>query len=156
MFIEQAYKGDNTWWKVLVTFALTAGVFIYNFIMYFVMSKEEMDQLYKLMRQIPNNLALFINLIPFLFLLLFLFFLVRVLHQRNIVSLTTSREKIDFKRILFSFGLIVSLTLISFIISYFMNNSGIKWNFNPIKFSVLFLISILFFSFLNRFRRIFI
>ena len=147
MFIEQAYKGDNTWWKVLVTFALTAGVFIYNFIMYFVMSKEEMDQLYKSMRQIPNNLALFINLMPFVFLLLFLFFLVRVFHQRNIVSLTTFREKIDFKRILFSFGLIVSLTLISFIISYFMNNSGIKWNFNPIKFSVLFLISILFFPF---------
>ena len=147
MFIEQAYKGDNTWWKVLVTFALTAGVFIYNFIMYFVMSKEEMDQLYKSMRQIPNNLALFVNLMPFVFLLLFLFFLVRVFHQRNIVSLTTSREKIDFKRILFSFGLIVSLTLISFIISYFMNNSGIKWNFNPIKFSVLFLISILFFPF---------
>ena len=147
MFIEQAYKGDNTWWKVLVTFALTAGVFIYNFIMYFVMSKEEMDQLYKSMRQIPNNLALFINLMPFVFLLLFLFFLVRVFHQRNIVSLTTFREKIDFKRILFSFGLIISLTLISFIISYFMNNSGIKWNFNPIKFSVLFLISILFFPF---------
>lgn len=147
MFIEQAYKGDNTWWKVLITFALTAGIFVANFIMYFSMSKEQMDQLYKSMRETPNNLALFINLIPFVFLLAFLFFLVRMLHQRKIISLTTSRQKIDFKRVFFSFGLIVFFTILSFMISYFMNNSEIKWNFNPIKFSILFLISILFFPF---------
>jgi membrane protease YdiL (CAAX protease family) len=70
-----------------------------------------------------------------------------MLHQRKIISLTTSREKIDFKRILFSFGLIVFFTIASFMISYFMDNSEIKWNFNPIKFSILFLISILFFPF---------
>jgi len=147
MFIEQAYKGDNTWWKVLITFVLTAGIIIANFIMYFSMSKEKMDQLYKSMRETPNNLALFINLIPFVFLLAFLFFLVRMLHQRKIISLTTSREKIDFKRVFFSFGLIVLFTIASFMISYFMNNSEIKWNFNPIKFSILFLISILLFPF---------
>ena len=147
MFIEQAYKGDNSWWKVLITFTLTAGIFIANFIMYFSMTKEQMDQLNKSMRGTPNNLALFINLIPFVFLLAFLFFMVRMLHQRKIISLTTSREKIDYKRVLFSFGLIVFFLIVSFMISYFMNNSEIKWNFNPIKFSILFLISILLFPF---------
>jgi len=147
MFIEQAHKGDNSWWKVLITFALTAGIFIANFIMYFSMTKEQMDQLNKSMRGTPNNLALFINLIPFVFLLAFLFFMVRMLHQRKIISLTTSREKIDYKRVLFSFGLIVFFLIVSFMISYFMNNSEIKWNFNPIKFSILFLISILLFPF---------
>lgn len=147
MYIEQAYKGDTSWWKVLITFSLAAGVFIYNFVMYFLMSKEEMEQLYKSMRELPNNLSLIVNLLPFVLLLFFLFLLVRTLQQRNIISLTTSRENIDFKRFLFSFGLIVSLTLIGFFISYFMNNSEIKWNFNPIKFSILFLISILFFPF---------
>lgn len=147
MYIEQAYKGDTSWWKVLITFSLAAGVFIYNFVMYFLMSKEEMEQLYKSMRELPNNLSLIVNLLPFVLLLFFLFLLVRTLQQRNIISLTTSRENIDLKRFLFSFGLIVSLTLIGFFISYFMNNSEIKWNFNPIKFSILFLISILFFPF---------
>ena len=147
MFIEQAYKGDNTWWKVLITFVLTAGIFVANFIMYFSLSKEQMNQLYQSMRETPNNLALFINLLPFVFLLALLFFFVRFLHQRKIISLTTSREKIDFKRIFFSFGIIVFFTIASFMISYFMDNSEIKWNFNPIKFSILFLISILFFPF---------
>ena len=49
MFINQAYKGDNTWWRVLITTLLTTGIFIANFIMFFLMSKEQMDEVYKKM-----------------------------------------------------------------------------------------------------------
>jgi membrane protease YdiL (CAAX protease family) len=86
-------------------------------------------------------------LIPFVFLVLLLFFFVRFSHQRSILSLTTSRAKIDFKRILFSFGLIFTLSIISFTVSYFYDKSDIVWNFNPKNFFILFLISILFFPF---------
>lgn len=147
MFIEQAYKGDNTWWKVLITFFLTAGIFVVNFVMYFNMSKKQMQDLYQSMRGVSNNFGLFTNLMPFVFLLLLLFFLVRYSHQRSVLSLTTSREKIDFKRIFFSLGLIVTLSIISFAVSYFYDKSDIVWNFNPKNFFILFLISILFFPF---------
>lgn len=147
MFINQAYKGDNTWWRVLVTTLLAAGVFIANFIAYFFMSKEQMDETYKSMSEIPNNLSLFINLSPFIFLLGLLFFLVRVLHKRSILSLTTSRNEVDYKKILFSFGLIVSMTIVTFAVSYSIDNSAILWNFNPLKFAVLFFISLLLFPF---------
>ena len=50
MFIEQAYKGNNTWWRVLITTSLTVGVFISNFIAYFFMSKEQLDEIYKSMK----------------------------------------------------------------------------------------------------------
>jgi membrane protease YdiL (CAAX protease family) len=147
MFINQAYKGDNTWWRVLVTTLLTAGIFVANFIAYFFMTKEEMDEVYQSMSEIPNNLSLFINLSPFILLLGLLFLLVRVLHKRSILSLTTSRNEVDYKKILFSFGLIVLMTITAFAVSYSMDSSAILWNFNPMKFAVLFLISLLLFPF---------
>ena len=147
MFIEQAYKGNNTWWRVLITTSLTVGIFVANFIAYFTMSKKQVDEAYKSMSDIPNNLSLIINLSPFIFLLGFLFLLVRFLHQRSVLSLTTSRKVIDYKRILFSFSLIVLLTIATFAISYSMDHSTILWNFNPKKFAILFIISMLLFPF---------
>jgi len=147
MFIAQAYKGNNIWWRVLITTFITAGIFVLNFIMFFLMSKEQMEETYKTMNEIPKNMSLIINLLPFVFLLVLLFALVYFLHKRSILSLTTSRNKVDYKRFFFSFGLIVFLTVAEFAISYSMDNSEIIWNFNPLKFSVLFIISILLFPF---------
>jgi membrane protease YdiL (CAAX protease family) len=147
MYIEQAYKGNNTWWRVLITTFLTAGVFLINFIAYFMMSKEQIDEVYKSMSEIPNNWSLIINLSPFIFLLGLLFLLVRNLHERSVLSLTTSRNSVDYKRILFSFGLVVLLAISVFTVSYFVDNSNIIWNFNPLNFAILFLISVLLFPF---------
>ena len=147
MFIEQAYKGNNTWWRVVITALLTTGIFIGNFIMYFMMSDKQMKEAYDLMKDIPNNLSLVINLIPFVFLLGMLFLLVYLLNERNIITLTTSREKLDFKRILFSFGLIVVITVIGFLASYYVDSSNIIWNFHPTKFFLLLTISLLLFPF---------
>ena len=147
MFINQAYKGESTWWKVLITTLLTTGIFIANFILFFLMSKEQMDEAYKKMGDINGIKSLIINLSPFIFLLALLFFLVQLLHKRSILSLTTSRSKVDYKRIFFSFGLIVFLTIVGFAVSYSFDNSQIIWNFNPLRFTILFIISILMFPF---------
>lgn len=147
MYIEQAFKGNNAWWRVLITTFLTLGIFLANFVAYFMMSKEQVDAVYKSMSEIPNNWALIINLLPFIFLLGLLFLLVRNLHERSILSLTTSRNSIEYRRIFFSFSLVVLLTILVFIGSYFIDHSNIVWNFNPVKFSILFLISILLFPF---------
>ena len=147
MFIEQAYKGNNKWWRVLFTALLTSGIFIANFIMYFLSSKEQMKAAYDLMKDIPNNLSLIINLIPFVFLLGLLFLLVYIVNNRSVLSLTTSRSKVDYKRILFSFGLIVFISIIGFLVSFYIDNSNIVWNFKPLNFSILLIISLILFPF---------
>lgn len=147
MFIEQAYKGKNDWWRFAITAALTCGIFIINFIMFFFLTKEDLKSAYDLMKEMPKALSLFINLIPFVFLLGLLFALVHFLHERSIVTLTTSRKKISLKKVLFSFTLIVLLTLIGFAVSYFIDNSNIEWNFHPIQFAILIVISLLLFPF---------
>ena len=147
MFIEQAYTGNNKLWRVMFTALLTSGIFIANFIMYFLSSKEQMKAAYDLMKDIPNNLSLIINLIPFVFLLGLLFLLVYIVNNRSVLSLTTSRSKVDYKRILFSFGLIVFISIIGFLVSFYIDNSNIVWNFKPLNFSILLIISLILFPF---------
>ncbi len=147
MFIEQAYKGNNIWWRVLITTLVSTGVFILNFIFYLISSKEELEAANNLMKDLPSIISLIIGLGVFIPILGMLFLLVRFLHERSILSLTTSRKKIDYKRVFFAFGLIVLFTLCGFAVSYYIDSSAIKWNFNPIKFTILFVISILLFPF---------
>lgn len=147
MFIEQAYRGNNAWWRVFITTILTAGIFVANTISFFMMSKEQMNEVYKTMDDMPAHYSLVLNLLPFMFLLGLLFFLVLNLHHRSVLSLTTSRKKIDFSKFLFSLGLVILLSLIVFSVSYFIDNSMIEWNFNPSKFAILLVISLLLFPF---------
>lgn len=146
MFIEQAYKGDNTPWKVLFTALVTTGIFIVNFIyIFFFLTPEEIAQMYDMLKRLPKNISLIANLMPFLFLLGLLFLLVFVLHKRSILSLTTSRPKVDFGRVFFGFALIVIITIVGFGISYAIDDSNIVWNFDPFKFAILAVISLLLF-----------
>jgi membrane protease YdiL (CAAX protease family) len=147
MFIEQAYKGNNTWFRVVITALMTMGIFIVNFVAYFFLTAEDMKAAYALMKDIPNNLSLFINLVPFVFLLGLLFLLVHFLNERSVLTLTTSRKKVDFKRIFFSFALIVFISVAGFAISYQMDSATIIWNFHPTKFFILLIISLLLFPF---------
>jgi hypothetical protein len=54
MYIEQAFKGENMGWRVLLTTLLTTGIFIPNFIMFFLMSREQMDEVFKTMDKLPK------------------------------------------------------------------------------------------------------
>lgn len=146
-YIQQAYKGKKEIWMFILTSLLISGIFILNFVMYLFTSKEDMDAAYEMMKSIPGNISLVINLLPFVFLIGLLFVLVRYLHDRSILSLTTSRKKVDWKRILFSFSLVVTITIVSFTVSYFLDPNQIELQFNPTKFAILFLISIILFPF---------
>ncbi len=147
MFIEQAYKGNNESWRVLVTTLLSTGIFIMNFIMFLVLPTETIKSSYDLMNEMPKIVALIVNLLPFVFLLGLLFTLVYTLHKRTILSITTTRKSIDLKRFFFSFGLIVFLTLVTFGVTYFNDHSNMVWNFHPVKFLLLFIVSIVLFPF---------
>ena len=146
-YIQQAYKGKNELWMFILTASIISGVFVLNFIAYLFTSPEDLDKAYELMKRIPPNLSLVINLLPFAFLLGLLFVFVKYVHQRPILSLTTTRNKVDIQRIIFSFLLIVIITLLTFGVSYFSDPSEIAIQFNPLKFALLFLISILLFPF---------
>lgn len=146
-YIQQAYKGQRELWIFLLTTVLVAGIFIINFVFYLFSDPSDLDAAYEMMKQIPPNLSLVINLLPFVFLLGLLFVLVKYVHQRSILSLTTARSKVDYKRILFSFLMVCTFTLVTFGIGYYMDSSELVFQFDAGKFALLFLISIILFPF---------
>jgi len=150
-FIQQVYKGDNKVWMFLLTAFLISGIFIANLIyfVYLLYTGENIDFIglqNSLMELIPSkNFWLAVNLLPFAFLLGLLFLLVKHLHQRSILSLSTSRARMDWGRVAFSFSVICIFTLVTFAIGYAADSSNIVVQFNPINFIILFVISILLF-----------
>jgi membrane protease YdiL (CAAX protease family) len=146
-YIQQAYKGQRELWMFILTTILVAGMFIFNFVFYLFSDPSDLDAAYDMMKQIPPNLSLILNLSPFVILLGLLFVMVKFVHQRSILSLTTARTKVDFKRILFAFLMVAVFTLTSFFIGYSIDSSDIIFQFNAGKFAVLFLISIILFPF---------
>ena len=146
-YIQQAYKGQREVWMFILTTILVAGIFLLNFVFYLFSDPSDLDAAYELMKKIPSSLNLAINLIPFAFLLGLLFILVKFVHQRSILSLTTARNKVDYGRVFFSFMMISVFTIGTFIIGYSIDSSELIYQFNLKKFAILFLISIVLFPF---------
>ncbi|OUS00839.1 hypothetical protein A9Q86_08790 [Flavobacteriales bacterium 33_180_T64] len=147
-YIQQAYKGENEAWKVFITLLIVSGIFIVNLIFYvfFADGIDVVEEQKKMLELIPSkNFWLAVNLFPFAILLGLLFLFVKYLHKRSLKSLTTAREKIDWSRAFFSFGLIVVITLGLFAYGYYSDPSLIEWQFDPLKFTILVIISLLLF-----------
>jgi len=146
-YIQQAYKGQRELWMFILTTVLVAGIFILNFVFYLFSEPGDLDAAYDMMKNWPKNFNLIVNLGLFVPLLGFLFVMVKFIHQRSILSLTTARPKVDYKRILFSFLMVCTFTIVTFSIGYYMDSSELIFQFNASKFALLFLISIILFPF---------
>tara|TARA_R110002124_G_scaffold90118_3_gene230060 strand:- start:7257 stop:8192 length:936 start_codon:yes stop_codon:yes gene_type:complete len=146
-YIQQAYKGQREIWMFILTTIFVAGIFLGNFVVYLTSEPGELDAAMDLFKNWPSSVFLLVNLLPFVFLLGLLFLLVKYVHQRSILSLTTSRPKVDYKRILFSFLMITIYTVVTFLIMYSIDSSEIVFQFNAVKFAILFIISIILFPF---------
>ncbi len=96
-----------------------------------------------MMHYFDSNTTLFFLLIPFAIVLAALYLLVRFYHNQSFLSVTTSRKKVDWKRVVFSFTIWASITIITTLISYFLYPEDFKWNFNPLPFAFLVIIGAL-------------
>lgn len=147
-YIQLAYKGKNELWIFLMTTILVSGLFIVNLV-FFIFFGDQIDfaeEQRKMMELIPSkNFWLAANLLPFAFLLGLLFLFVKFLHKRSLLSLTTTRKKIDFKRVFFAFSLIAIITIFSFGLSYYLDPTNIELQFDPLKFTILLIVSLLLF-----------
>lgn len=91
-----------------------------------------------------KNMAFFQLIFPFAIFLVLLALWVLFVHKQSLVSLTTSRSKIDLKRFGFAFGCQTALIVLSFIISYLWNPTHFDFNFNLTAFLGFFVIALIF------------
>ena len=153
-YIEQAYKGRN---DLIYYFATLALVFVGWQIIgiiplvavayYHAGSHSEFmaaaGNVFATMG-IDSNLYLFLMILTFAFALLSLIIGVKYIHKRSVTSLVTARKKIDWKRFFYAFGIWILISFISVGIDYLFEPETFVWNFKPVPFLILLIISLLF------------
>jgi membrane protease YdiL (CAAX protease family) len=151
MFLEQGIKKENKFRKYLMGLAfIIAASFFGQLPMLIALLYEtrfkgkvypSSDQ--EVMRFFEPNLTLFFLLISFVFSLLGIYFVVRFLHRQSLLSIITSRAKLDWSRVWFSFGIWSVFTIVSTLLVWLFSPTDFVLNFKLIPFLVLVIIGIL-------------
>jgi hypothetical protein len=145
MFLKQDTLNTNPFWKyllgsfIVIIFSILGQLPLSLFITADAISEAGGDPMMAL-RNLDKNLQLFLILIPFVFGFLGLYLVIKNLHNRNFVSITTSRSKVDWRRIIHSFILWGSITIIFISADFFINSEDYQINFKFEKFFILLII----------------
>jgi len=153
MFIEKAKNIKNNWWRyflvgplIIFTFwqiigAIPLGV---GFALNADFENLEMDGSNDMMAMFSvfpsKNIALALFLLTFAFGCLGLYLTIKFIHNQSIKSLTTSRDKIDYSRIFYSFFLVVGITVLFMPIDLFLSPDEYELTFNLNQFLILVII----------------
>jgi hypothetical protein len=153
-FIQQAYKGRNSWPYYLGGILLVIfGWQFVGIIPLMVTAALHSSDIGEFTRAandsfmglgINKNLFLFVMILMFAVGLLFLFLTIKYIHKRAIKTLITSRAVIDWKRFWFGFITFGIVALIVTFLGIFLSPENYTWNFKPIPFFTLVAISFLF------------
>lgn len=151
MFIEQGIKKENPFWKYLVgslVIFLASVIGQLPFGLAVIIKTLDGGEIPTdsagMLKILDSNLSLFLLMLSFAFGLAGVFLVVKYFHKQTILEVTTSRSKIDWKRVFFSFSLWAFFTVASVLVSYYFNPEEIVWNFKPIPFLILVLIGVIF------------
>lgn len=148
MFIEQALPQRKNYWKYLVgiltvviaTFIGQIPLVVALFYKSMITGEPVPTETMEVLNYLPPNSTLALMLLSFVSGLGALFLVVRFLHKQTIREVTTVRQKIDWKRVFFAFGLWAGITICFTGIDYLMNPQDYVWNFKPLPFMILFVI----------------
>ena len=150
MFIEQSIRKDNPFWKYLLGSAIIIGMsFIGQLPLIIAIMTKTMTtgESYPMTQEavmhfLESNLTLFLLLLSFVFAFAAIVFVVKFFHKQTMLSVTTSRNKVDWGRIGFSFGIWSSISIVSTLVYYFLNPELDVVDFKPLPFAVLVLIAV--------------
>lgn len=142
MYIEQLQKFKINLWTYLVIPVLFLGLMVYNYI-----STENVDTaaMMKIMIEKIGVNGTFVALVgPLSLMLLIVLFYNKFIQNNSIRILTTSRPKIDWSRVFFSFGLWSLITIFTTVVSYYASPEDFVLNFKPKEFAVFVVLALLF------------
>nr|WP_294788067.1 CPBP family intramembrane glutamic endopeptidase [uncultured Flavobacterium sp.] len=145
MFLEQGIKPENKFWKYLLGsfFIITASfvgqipISLAVFYKTKVENKPFPNTNDEIMKMFESNTTLFLVMISFIFAFAGIYFVVKFIHHQTLLSVTTSRPKVDWKRIIFSFLLWTFFSLLSFTLVYLNSPENFVFNFKLVPFLIL-------------------
>lgn len=168
MFLQIAQQGYNKWWTYLVTLLLVVGGVVLAQVPLALIFMAKASQLnldpsesQRLLQNmdftaigISQNVSVALMLIPFVVGLLILGICVQYIHRRPVRTLITPLNRINWKKILFSFSLWMALTICVEIVFFLIEPSAYSFNFQAGPFLVLLVISLLLFPLQTSFEEL--
>jgi membrane protease YdiL (CAAX protease family) len=150
MFIEQGIKKSNEFWKYILGSIFIIGASALGQIPLGIAVAFKSFKSGKIptntndaINLLDSNLSLFLIMLSFVFGFIGLVLVVKYFHKQSLLEVTTSRKKVDWYRVFFSFGLWALFTIIITLITYYANPGELVWNFKPVPFAILFVIATL-------------
>lgn len=156
MYIEQGYKGKLGAWNFFVIPGIFILLMLFNYVstkMLISESDQSMEEMMtQMIDQMGKNMFLALNLIIFVFGLFAIFIWTKFINGQSITSLTTSRKKIDWKRIFFMFFLWGTFSAVSVLIGVYLAPENYELQFEWSKFLPLLILSLVLFPFQTSFE----
>jgi uncharacterized protein len=148
-FLDAARQGKSDWWRYLVgivliifvglvpggiAVGLIAAILILQSGQLRFSTGEEFSIAFEKFLDSPTIPAYIVNHIPFLFFLLALIFVIKVLHGRPLITLVSSDRRFSFRRWWVGFGVWWLLTAGLEVVSYWLDPRSYVFNANPLHF----------------------
>ncbi|QCX00181.1 CPBP family intramembrane metalloprotease [Aggregatimonas sangjinii] len=143
MYIEQGYKGNIGLWKYWIIPLGFMGFMALNYVATIMSPVSVEDSMAQMIDMLGRNLVLIIVLLPLAIGLFVVLGWSKLVHSQTITSLTTSRKKIDWKRVFFAFTIWGACTVLLTGIDIFMSPDDYVLNFKLVPFLILALIGII-------------
>jgi len=156
MFLQQAKIGQNKWWQYLVTIIIVIvgyvvgqiplSIVIFDKLQDGTLTPEEQAEFLETqdmsMLGLDENWTLLLILLSFVGALAGLWLMVTKLHDKPFRILITAKERIDWPKILYGFGLWIGLTVLAEVIFYFLEPDNYEVQFELMPFLILFVIAV--------------
>ncbi len=148
MYIEQLQKIKSKWFPLLpfwLSYLLLPILFLGLMFVNYIFSKDlDSSKIIKeSIKQYGINGTFVTVLLPMAFMLLLVLFYNKFIQNNSLRILTTSRPKIDWSRVFFSFGVWGAITIITTLIGYFTAPEDFVIQFNPEKFAVFLVLALI-------------
>ncbi|OXB25125.1 abortive phage infection protein [Flavobacterium tructae] len=145
MFLEQGIKPHNKFWlyllgSVLIIIASFIGQIPFSLAVFYkswISGKGFPSNDAAVMKMFEPNLTLFLVMISFAFAFVGIYYVVKYMHRQTLLSVTTSRAEVDWRRVAFSFLLWSLFSVLSFVVLYFSSPENFVWNFKLVPFLIL-------------------
>ena len=148
MFLfDKSYRLKNFGYYILGSFILIFFSFIGQLPMIPFLSAESLSpdsNPMDLFKSIPSNLRLFLLLLSFVAVVPGIWLVVKKLHDLPLISILSSRQKIDLERVMYSFMLWGSIVSAFVFLEYSLSPEDYEINFKLKEFLILAVIAILF------------
>ena len=143
MYIEQGYRGDIGLWKFWVLPLGFIALMVFNYLSMVYSPVSVDDMMADLIDKLGSNVVLILLLAPLVIGLFVVWAWVKLIQPQSIRSLTTSRKKVDWKRIFFAFFLWGAMTVVLTGVDILLSPADYVFNFEPGPFISLAVIAIL-------------